>query len=249
VSNIFLSQPDTLSIETRVAKHRILEDGRPAIVAAENPLRPAGGGQPADYGLVVSDRGDISVNEVLKADGETWLALSHGAFDVGDRIQVSVNPRRRRLLSQCHTLTHLAMAVARELVPGYESKGADISEDGTDIELRFLSEQPLTDELVEAIDRRTRSGIAQALPITIERARSIANAAGSYPKWRIDPGLNLSGRIRIIVIEGMDANPCSGSHVGSTAEIGPYAMLGHSADKSGRNILRLKKLECWTYWY
>ena len=141
------------------------------------------------------------------------------------------------------------MATAREVVPGYQSKGADIADNGAEIELRFLSSAPVTQEMIREIDRRTRSRIAKAIPIAIERARSMADAEASYTNWRVDPDLNLGGRIRVVVIDGVDANPCSGSHVASTDEIGPYAMRGHITKMSVVNMVRMEKLKSWIYWF
>lgn len=249
MTNIYLSQPNRLSVDTRVEKIRSLGDGGTAIVAVENPVRAAGGGQPADDGTVIAAEGEFPILKVAKSEGDTWLMLPFCPLEVGDHIRVIVDAERRQRLSQGHTLTHLAMAAAREIAPGYESKGADIDEDGVGIELRFMSHQPISSQMAEDIDRRTRSNIARAVPVTIERARSMADAEAAYPMWRVDPDLQLSGRIRVIVIEGIDANPCSGSHVSSTADIGPYALAGHTVHAKGFNILRLEKLEAWTYWY
>ncbi len=244
--NIYLARPDALDLETCVTKTRPLAEGLTGVVLAENPFRSAGGGQPADRGTLALDRRVIRVVDVRKDDGETWILLP-GPVDPGAKVRAMVDARRRHLLSQAHSLTHLLMAGFKESVPGYESKGADISEAGL-LELRFLSVLPLTEETMRQVDRRTRSRIAVSLPIRAERARSIEKAAETYPTWRVDPGLGLSGKIRVIVIEGLDANPCSGSHVSSTAEIGPYEMLG--VERRGElNVVSARKLAAWSCWY
>lgn len=249
MANIFLARPEALQIETRIEQIRLLDDGRPALILAENPFRPAGGGQPADHGHLVSGSRTYLVSEVHKADGATWVVASNGTFEPGQPVEVFVDAERRKLLSQGHTLTHLMMATIRETVPGYESKGADIADAGRAIELRFRSEAIVTENMIREIDRATRSRITRAIPVSVTRARSMDEAARSFEHWRVDPDLALGGKVRVVVIEGIDANPCSGSHVGSTAEIGPYAVTGHEARRLGLNLLRLEKLPAWTYWY
>lgn len=245
MANIYLSHPDILEVDTVVVRYRVMDDGSPAIVVAANPVRPAGGGQPADRGVAHTDQGSIPITAVIKHDGETWLVMPCGAYSEGDPIGISVDPARRRLLSQAHTFTHLMMAGAREVVPGYTSKGADIDDDGVSIELRFLSSVPVTPDMVREIDRRTRSRILNPLPVLVERARSVEEAAAHYPNWRVDPDLNLSGKVRVIVIAGIDANPCSGSHVSTTGDIGPYTVKDHTTSYSNLNKLHINKVNYW----
>lgn len=249
MANIFLAQPDAMTVATQVERVRLLEDGRPALVLAENAMRPAGGGQPADRGLIVTATGPVPVSEVVKSEGATWVVASGGEFEVGQDVRIEVDEARRRLLSQGHSLTHLMMAAVREVAEGYESKGADISDCGRHIELRFRSSAPVGEGQLRELDRRTRSRIARGLPITITRVRSMEDAARTLEHWRVDPDLNLGGKIRVVTIEGVDANPCSGSHVSSTAEIGPYAVVGHDARPNGLNFLMVEKLAAWTYWF
>jgi alanyl-tRNA synthetase len=248
MANIFLSRPQDLQVQTRIERVQRLEDGSAALALAENPLRPAGGGQPADHGSILSAAEAVAIKGVRKANGETWV-VAEGAFEPGQLIEARVDVDRRRLLSQGHTLTHTMMAGIRDVVAGYESKGADIAEDGRSIELRFRAPAPVTRELIWEIDRRTRSRVLQAIPVTIERARSMDAAAQTYERWRVDPDLHLGGKIRVVVIEGVDANPCSGSHVASTADIGPYAVHGHEARPLGLNLLRIELVPVWTYWF
>ena len=248
---IFLSNPDLLSLETSISAVRHMTEGKVALTTTENIVRPAGGGQPADASHIATADGSFPIEGVFKADGKTWLLVDGFAdtdLSVGARVKLNVDPVRRERLSRCHSLTHLAMAAVKEHLPGYESKGADIADDATAIELRFLASAPLTRDLINSIDRRTRSLVGQAIPILVERAKSMLDAEGLYDKWRIDPDLNLSGKIRVINIAGIDVNPCSGSHVGSTDAIGPYGIVGHSVDGRKINRLLLNRYDCWMYW-
>ena len=249
--NIYLSS-DELDVQTRIELVRTLEDGRVAIAVAANNVRPAGGGQPADWATLFAATGEASIGHVFKQAGETWLVVDGPCalgLAAGQPIRLAVDPVRRHNLSRAHSLTHLAMAAIRRNVEGYESKGADIGEDTTSLELRFRADTLLDPKRVEAIDREIRSLIARAIPISVERVKSMARAEALFPAWRVDPGLGLTGKIRVIHIEGVDANPCSGSHVRSTAEIGPFAMFDHRLDPDGIYHLNLRRQDTWSYWY
>jgi Ser-tRNA(Ala) deacylase AlaX len=249
MANIYLTNPKMLDVDTSIIDLRPAGDGVVEVTLGANPLRPAGGGQPRDSGRLVADGRSMAVLGIHKMDGQTRITLPAGNLAVGDQVQVEVDAARRHRLSQCHTLTHVGMSAARAIIPGYESRGADIAENGDDIELRIMASGDVTPDMVRAIDKLTRSRIGQDVPVRIERAKSIEAAAQRYPAWRIDPGLSLSGKIRVVLIGDFDANPCSGSHVASTAEIGPFEMVGHRDCGGGLHTLHMRKLDAWTYWF
>jgi Ser-tRNA(Ala) deacylase AlaX len=249
--NIFLST-DATEHQTKVTDTRSMADGRLAVAVAENIIRPAGGGQPRDYGFVDAEGGPMAVASIFKDLGTTWLELDCGdgaPVGIGDWVTLRVDDARRRNLSRAHSLTHLAMAVIREHVAGYQSKGANIDEGGELIELRFLAGEPVGLDLIHAVDRRTRSLMHEDIPIFAEKVRSVADAEANFRHWRVDPDLSLNGRIRVIHIDGVDSNPCSGSHVSSTGDIGPFAFVGHRRDGLGVNRIALRRQDVWSYWY
>jgi Ser-tRNA(Ala) deacylase AlaX len=249
VANIYLSRPDEMRVATRVESCALGADGRAEIVLAENPFRPAGGGQPADHGWVEASGRVLAVESLRKSGGEVRITLAAGPIAAGEEVQAQVDAVRRRRLSQCHSLTHLLMAGLKEVVPGFESKGAEIDDEGCGIELLFKGGSPVSPDLLANVDRIARGRIAQAVPIRVERVKSPEAAAATYPEWRVDPGLGLSGKIRVIVIEGIDANPCSGTHVRSTSEIGPFAILGFEPRGSDAYSLHAEKRDDWSYWF
>ena len=68
--------------------------------------------------------------------------------------------------------------------------------------------------------------------------------------WRVDPTLNLTGKVRIIDIEDFDANPCSGTHTTTTGEAGPFALVDHRwRPAMSCHELVVRRQAAWTYWY
>lgn len=251
MANVFNARPDLMVHQTRVTGVRDTPDGTLAVALAENIVRPAGGGQPQDRARLRTRFGDAPAGRVFKADGETWIEVDgviEGRLEPGDPIGVRVDEARRQNLSRCHTLTHLGMAAVRRDVTGYESKGADIADNATDVVLRFrCAEAPGAIEL-RRIEKRMRSMIHRAIPVRIGKSRSLEAAAATYPEWRVDPDSALSGRVRIVHIEGVDANPCSGSHVADTSQVGPFELLDCRMDGRGTVNLALRRTECWMTW-
>ena len=251
MTNIFLAQPGLLEHATAIKQVRPHEGGGFALAVHENIARPAGGGQPADRGALTLEGHTLPLEAVLKRDGETWLVVYGlvGPPTPGTPVALSVDAPRRQLLSRGHSLTHLLMAAIRQRMPGYESKGADLSEDGGAIQLRFRCDAKPTAADLTAIDRQTRSWIARDLPVEVAKARGVEEARALFPEWRVDPDLGLSGRIRVIRIRDVDANPCSGSHVVSTGAAGPYDLGDPRQRPDGVVVLNAKVLNAWAGWY
>jgi Ser-tRNA(Ala) deacylase AlaX len=72
------------------------------------------------------------------------------------------------------------------------------------------------------IDRTVRENVAAAIPILITRANSIEEARARHPGiFRLDPSVRLTGKVRVVVIQNTDANPCNALHWHNSA-IGSY---------------------------
>jgi misacylated tRNA(Ala) deacylase len=181
---------------------------------------PHGGGQAGDSGelravdgvpIVIADtrKGDTA-GEILHvpAAGQD-LALA--SLRSGTAVEASIDWNRRHRHMRFHTATHLLCA----LVP-HPVDGCSITQ--TYARLDFHMSDPL--------DKET---------LTAGLARLVAESHGVSHRWITDaeldanPGLvrsmsvqppRGSGRVRLLEIEGVDLQPCGGTHVANTAEIG-----------------------------
>ncbi len=253
VQNLYLIDPQLVTLETEVADIRQAPGGNALVALRQTIVRPAGGGQPADRASLVIDGCRHTITSMQKADGKTWLAsptLPAGLYR-GAPVTCNINEVRRHRLTRCHSLIHLVMAALRWLIPGYESRGAEIDEDERTCRLWFAAEKfhPVDD--LSKVDRYARSLVAQNLAITVTNVKSVDTAKSLYPHWRVDPALELIGKVRVIEIAGgIDANPCSGTHCSNTSEIGPYSLgpLQRRVDGTCFELIAVRE-ETWQYWY
>lgn len=253
MSNLYLDQPTLDQHDTFVVATMPAEAGRLAVALADCIVRPAGGGQPADHAEVrIDGQAWQPVRDVRKADGRIWLIVDAATSSWIDApIACRIDGRRRLALSQAHSLIHLALATLRDQVSdGFASHGAEIWEDAATIVLRISLPWPLDATERAQFDQELRSRVLAARPIRTERFKSVEAARAAYPYFRQSPDLSLRGRIRLIHIEGLDANPCSGTHTSSTAAIGPFSVLDlRKEEVAGRFTLTLRLESCWKYWY
>lgn len=181
---------------------------------------PQGGGQAGDRGtLVLADGRTLAIADTRK--GEAPSAILHvpapgqeallGALAPGQRVSARIDVERRRRHMRFHTTTHLLCA----LVP-HAVNGCSITADYA--RLDFHMNEPLDKETLTAGIARL---VAEAHPVRhrwISEAELDANP-GLVRSMSVQPPRG-QGRIRVLEIEGVDLQPCGGTHVANTAEIG-----------------------------
>jgi misacylated tRNA(Ala) deacylase len=191
------------------------------IVLDRTVFYPLGGGQAGDAGdLLLADGQRLAIADTRKhkarigeiahlpmqADQAAQLGLAPG-----QRVTACINVDRRRAHMRFHTATHLLCA----LVP-HPVDGCSITAQYA--RLDFHMTDPLDKDALNAGLARL---VAQARPV---RHRWISEEElDARPElvrsMSVQPPRGL-GRIRVLEIEGIDLQPCGGTHVANTAEVG-----------------------------
>ena len=182
---------------------------------------PQGGGQVGDTGeLRLADGRTVAIIDTRKGDGadEVLHVAAPGAIlpAPGDAVTAAIDWERRHRLMRMHTCLHLLCAA----VPGAVT-GGQIS-DGKG-RLDFDVPGDALDK--EAITRRLNELIA-ADHVVVPRWISDAELAARPELVRtmsVKPPTG-QGRVRLLDIAGVDLQPCGGTHVRRTGEIGAVAV-------------------------
>ena len=180
---------------------------------------PQGGGQAGDAGVlrlpngselrIVDTREGASPGEIvhLPAPDADWSALQ-----VGAAVTAQIDWRRRHRHMRFHTATHLLCA----LVP-HPVDGCSITADYA--RLDFHMTEPLD-----------KAALTQGLARLVAQAHGVRHRWISEAELDANPGLVRSmsvqpprglGTVRVMAVDGVDLQPCGGTHVTNTAEIGP----------------------------
>ena len=179
---------------------------------------PQGGGQAGDAGeLRLADGRKLAVVDTRKgeAQGEILHVLAEGSdlagLQPGAEVLARIDLARRRAHMRFHTSTHLLCA----LVP-HPVNGCSITERYA--RLDFHMNEPLDKDVLTAGIARL---VAEAHPV---RHRWISEAElDTNPQlvrsMSVQPPRG-QGRVRLLEIEGVDLQPCGGTHVANTADIG-----------------------------
>lgn len=207
------------------------------IVLDQTIFYPQGGGQPGDAGALSWEGGSLTVATTVKhADGVSSVLVpaEPGALPpVGAGITQTLDWARRYRHMRIHTALHLLSVVIPLPVTG----GQITAEKG-----RLDFDMPEAPEDKEALQASLQELIDRDLPVTdtwISDAELDANP-GLVKTMSVQPPRG-AGRVRLVRIgegEGqVDLQPCGGTHVARTAEIG-RVRLG-KVEKKGRQNRRV----------
>ena len=179
---------------------------------------PQGGGQAGDSGtLRRADGATLAIADTRKGErpGQIVHVVAEGAdlagWHAGDAVVAEIDAARRDAHRRFHSATHLLCALVPHPVDGCSITAGYAR-------LDFHMNEPLDKA---ALNEGLARLIAEAHPV---RQRWITE-----DELDANPGLVRSmsvqpprgqGRVRVIEIEGVDLQPCGGTHVANTAEIG-----------------------------
>ena len=177
------------------------------------------GGQAGDTGtLVLADGQTIAIADtVYSADRQTVLHVPADSADVsllapGTPVTATIDWDRRHRLMRLHTCLHLLGS----LIP-VPVTGCGISPDAGRIDFDLpestLDRDTLTAQLNELIGRNTPVRIDLITPEELAAQPELVRTIGAAPPAG-------ASAIRIIHIDGIDRQPCGGTHVRATGEIG-----------------------------
>ncbi|XP_069012011.1 alanyl-tRNA editing protein Aarsd1-like isoform X2 [Embiotoca jacksoni] len=189
-------------------------------------LFPEGGGQPDDHGLI----GDVPVLRVTRQGAEAVHFVS-SSLEVGQEVQVKVDWERRFDHMQQHSGQHLITALADTMF-GYKTTSWELGRQRSIIELDTpCVKAGQLQELEKAINEKIRAHV----PVTVQLL-SIDDPAVEKVRSRGLPE-DHAGPVRIIDIEGIDANMCCGTHVSNLSHLQVIKLLGTEKGKKNKTNL------------
>ncbi|MGL4975487.1 MAG: alanyl-tRNA editing protein [Bosea sp. (in: a-proteobacteria)] len=229
-----LFRADSLLRETPATVQAVNERG--GIVLDRTVFYANSGGQPGDTGwLVRADGAQIAIATTVYDPTDRSLVIHVPAEGqavpvIGEQVQAKLDWEPRMLRMRVHSALHLLSVVLPFPVTGGSIGNGDGRLD-FDIQDAGLDKAELTEKLQALVDR--------AAPITdrwITDAELDANP-GLVKTMSVQPPRG-SGRIRLVEIEGIDLQPCGGTHVTNTAEIGRLSIT--EIEKKGKQNRRVR---------
>lgn len=195
---------------------------------------PSGGGQPGDRGtLQLADGRTFRVTDTHKGDGLNSVIHrideDAAALEVGSAVTAMIDWDYRYRLMRMHTCMHLLCAIVSGAVTGGQISDGKARLD-FDVSGDSLDKNEITAKLNaliqggHSVESRWISDEELATKPQLVRTMSVKPPTGA-------------GRVRLLEIVGVDLQPCGGTHVRNTAEIGPVVVT--KIENKGRRNRRI----------
>jgi misacylated tRNA(Ala) deacylase len=194
------------------------------------------GGQPGDTGMLTTADGvripiETAVyTDAAKSEIAHVPAAGSAAPKVGDILTVTIDWDKRYARMRMHTALHLLSAV----LP-YAVTGGSVG----DVESRLDFDIPEAGLDKDAISAKINEMVATNAAVSsrwISDAELEANP-GLVKTMSVKPPMG-TGRVRLIEIAGLDLQPCGGTHVRATGEIGAVRIT--QIEKKGKQNRRVR---------
>ncbi|MCB1956837.1 MAG: alanyl-tRNA editing protein [Rhodocyclaceae bacterium] len=174
-----------------------------------------GGGQPGDTGQLAAGDLTVPVIGTIKGEGDEIVHQVEGMppLAAGQAVVATLDWPRRHRLMRFHTALHLLCAVVDAPVTG-----GRMAEDKAHLD--FDIDMALLDG--EAIERRLNELVLADLPVAVGAIRDEELDAnpGLVKTMSVQPPRG-QGSVRTIRIADVDYQPCGGTHLARTGEVGP----------------------------
>jgi len=213
----------------------------------QSPFYAASGGQVSDTGylLVDGEPQPLDVVEVLRFGDDQVLVVElddRELLTADTRLEAIVNWSDRFPTQANHTATHLLHAALREVL-GEHVKQAGSAVRPDKLRFDFTHDRQLTPAERDRVERIVNEKVFEAIPVRtfvtpIEEARKL----GAMMLF----GEKYGDEVRVVEIAGFSKELCGGTHVRSTAEVGPFVILTEASVGSGaRRIEAITAGEAW----
>ena len=195
---------------------------------------PEGGGQPGDTGtLTLADGRVFPVSDTKKGDqpGTVAHVLADAAADIapGIRLKGRIDWDRRHRLMRMHTCLHLLSAVIIAPVTG----GAVGDGYGRlDFDLPESPDQAEVQEKLDALIQRDAAvSFRWITDAELDAQPELVKTLSVQPPRG-------AGKVRLVQVEGIDLQPCGGTHVARIGEIGQVLIA--KVEKKGKQNRRVR---------
>lgn len=229
---LFLADPALQQAEAVV-----VAAGPDGVVLDRTPFYAKSGGQPGDTGRITWQGGQATILEAVRGEGDAILhPVEPGSAvpPVGAPVTVLVDwPRRHR-----HMRMHTALHLLCSLLPGAGVTGGQIGAERSRLDFD-LPEAPSKDALEAGFAKL----VAAAHPVAAEWVDEavLDSDPGLVRTLSVKPPRG-GGRLRLVRIGSaealVDVQPCGGTHIASTAEIGEVRVL--KIENKGRQNRRIQ---------
>ncbi len=204
--------------------------GEQCVFVDQTVFYPLGGGQPGDTGTLRWDDGEVRIVDTRYVDGDIGHIVDDGAAvpAIGTAVELAIDWDRRYRHMRMHTAMHLLGSILL-----YPVTGGNISAEKSRLDF----------DMEDTVDK---DAVGESLSRLVDEDHPVSCRWISEEELDANPELVRTmsvqpprgkGSIRLLEIAGVDLQPCGGTHLRSTAEVG--AVRIGKVEKKGRQNRRV----------
>jgi len=223
---LFYEKPESTQFTARVIKRLSPKE----IVLDQTLFYPTSGGQAHDTGTI----NGVKVLDVIKEGGVVIHITEKPVKE--DRVKGVIDAKRRKILSEHHTATHIVNYAARKVLGEHVwQAGAEKTVEKARLDITHY--ESLDFDQIQEIERAANELVKQDVPVHIkEMPRDKAEEKYSM---RIYQGGAVPGKtLRIVAIGDYDVEACGGMHVKNTSQVGLIKIINSKRIQDG--VVRLE---------
>lgn len=200
------------------------------VVLDRTAFYPGGGGQPADKGTLGVGPVQANVVDARREGGDIVHVLDNAIPDTVRKLKGELDWERRYAHMRYHTALHTLSGVIWNAF-GAKVTGGQMREDRARMDFSFPKEW--TADVVAEIERLTNDVLAEERPVRVyDLPREEALKNPDLIRTQVNLVPERVNTVRIVEIEGIDAQADGGTHVANTSEVGELEITGHKSKGS-----------------
>ena len=220
---IYREDPYVISVNTVIERITPNETNQTQTIFLNEQLLTYGGGQPMDHGTILVGDKYYKINEIVKEKGNMGYSIHcNPALKKGDYVTCHLDFKRRYKIMRQHTAQHLIAGCLRIILGDIFTGSMKIGEEANSCTVVYPNSLSLTEnDLITALSYCQKT-IQENKLISSLTVNSEAEAVEQFGKLYRSTGASgsLKGKIRLVIIDGIDVNACGGTHVRELDEIG-----------------------------
>lgn len=200
------------------------------IITNQTAFYPEGGGQPSDTGTFRYHGKDIAMIHASKY-GRSVIHQLSSPIPENSRIIGKVDSEKRDRHTVHHSATHLLLGtLIRELGPHVWQTG--VQKGFSESRIDFTHYEKLRPDQIRKIEQSVFRSIREGHRISVKSIEW--NKAISIYGFRLfEGGVPEDSKIRVVEIDGIDAEGCGGTHLKNTSEIGFFKIIKAESIQEG----------------